>query len=134
MVGLDACRRQLTQAASEADVILVEGMMGLYDGTPSSADLACGTFTGTLKGAIEQKALGYRMVVAANDMDVVAQGFASAGAAMHKAATALATAGKTTAKSAASAANGVANRHSAPVSKRAASGAGKKQSARQTGL
>jgi cobyrinic acid a,c-diamide synthase len=40
MVGIDDCRRQLAQAAGEADVILVEGVMGLYDGTPSSADLA----------------------------------------------------------------------------------------------
>lgn len=40
MVGLDACRRRLAQAAREADTILVEGVMGLYDGTPSAADLA----------------------------------------------------------------------------------------------
>lgn len=40
MVGLDACRLLLAQAAKEADVILIEGVMGLYDGDPSSADLA----------------------------------------------------------------------------------------------
>jgi cobyrinic acid a,c-diamide synthase len=40
MVGIDQCRSQLAQAAREADVILIEGVMGLYDGTPSSADLA----------------------------------------------------------------------------------------------
>ncbi|MES2264141.1 MAG: cobyrinate a,c-diamide synthase [Pseudomonadota bacterium] len=40
MVGLELCRAQLAQAAREADVILIEGVMGLYDGTPSSADLA----------------------------------------------------------------------------------------------
>ena len=40
MVGLDQCRSQLARAALEADVILIEGVMGLYDGTPSSADLA----------------------------------------------------------------------------------------------
>ncbi|SFM90926.1 cobyrinate a,c-diamide synthase [Rugamonas rubra] len=40
MVGPEQCRSQLAQAAAEADVILIEGVMGLYDGTPSSADLA----------------------------------------------------------------------------------------------
>jgi cobyrinic acid a,c-diamide synthase len=40
MVGETACRQQLHDAAQLADVILVEGVMGLYDGTPSSADLA----------------------------------------------------------------------------------------------
>jgi cobyrinic acid a,c-diamide synthase len=40
MVGLDACRAMLAQAAREADLILIEGVMGLFDGTPSSADLA----------------------------------------------------------------------------------------------
>lgn len=40
MVGLDGCRRLLAQAAAQADVILIEGMKGLHDGDPSSADLA----------------------------------------------------------------------------------------------
>ncbi len=40
MVGLDACRAMLAQAARDADLILIEGVMGLFDGTPSSADLA----------------------------------------------------------------------------------------------
>ena len=40
MVGEDFCRHQLIAAAAEADTILVEGVMGLYDGTPCSADLA----------------------------------------------------------------------------------------------
>lgn len=40
MVGEDFCRHQLIEAAAEADTILVEGVMGLYDGTPCSADLA----------------------------------------------------------------------------------------------
>jgi cobyrinic acid a,c-diamide synthase len=40
MTGEDDCRRRLYEAATEADLILVEGVMGLFDGTPSSADLA----------------------------------------------------------------------------------------------
>ena len=40
MGGLAHCRTLLHAAAREADLILVEGVMGLYDGTPSSADLA----------------------------------------------------------------------------------------------
>lgn len=40
MVGEDACSAMLAAAAADADLILVEGVMGLYDGTPSSADLA----------------------------------------------------------------------------------------------
>ena len=34
------CRARLAAAAREADLILVEGVMGLFDGTPSAADLA----------------------------------------------------------------------------------------------
>lgn len=40
MAGEEWCRQQLYRAAVDADVILIEGAMGLYDGTPSSADLA----------------------------------------------------------------------------------------------
>ncbi|WP_313440579.1 cobyrinate a,c-diamide synthase [Novosphingobium sp.] len=40
MCGEDQCRALLHEAAGEADLILVEGAMGLFDGTPSSADLA----------------------------------------------------------------------------------------------
>lgn len=40
MVGREACLRLLQEAARDADAILVEGVMGLYDGTPSAADLA----------------------------------------------------------------------------------------------
>ncbi|ACC72325.1 cobyrinate a,c-diamide synthase [Paraburkholderia phymatum] len=40
MVGEHACRALLAEAARNADLILIEGVMGLFDGTPSSADLA----------------------------------------------------------------------------------------------
>ncbi|HEX2012811.1 MAG TPA: cobyrinate a,c-diamide synthase [Roseateles sp.] len=40
MGGLAHCRGLLAAAAKEADLILVEGVMGLFDGKPSSADLA----------------------------------------------------------------------------------------------
>ena len=40
MMGEDYCRQVLYQAACEADLIIIEGAMGLFDGDPSSADLA----------------------------------------------------------------------------------------------
>ena len=40
LLGLPACRALLLSAARESDLVLIEGVMGLYDGTPSSADLA----------------------------------------------------------------------------------------------
>lgn len=40
MGGFLHCASLLHAAAAESDVVLVEGAMGLYDGTPSSADLA----------------------------------------------------------------------------------------------
>ncbi|CAM8631965.1 CobB Cobyrinic acid a,c-diamide synthase [Comamonadaceae bacterium] len=40
MTGDTDCRQRLSDAAEEADLILVEGVMGLFDGDPSAADLA----------------------------------------------------------------------------------------------
>ena len=40
MCGADDGARRLAAAAHDADLILVEGVMGLHDGTPSSADIA----------------------------------------------------------------------------------------------
>lgn len=40
MVGEENCRKLLAEAAATVDLILIEGVMGLFDGEPSTADLA----------------------------------------------------------------------------------------------
>lgn len=40
IMGADHCRQLLFDAARNSDLILIEGVMGLFDGDPSSADLA----------------------------------------------------------------------------------------------
>ena len=40
MTGETDCAARLWQAAGEADLLIVEGVMGLFDGDPSAADLA----------------------------------------------------------------------------------------------
>ena len=40
MTGEDDCQDRLRKAAEHADLILIEGAMGLFDGDPSAADLA----------------------------------------------------------------------------------------------
>ena len=40
LTGETECRRLLYEAALEADLILIEGVMGLFDGDPCSADIA----------------------------------------------------------------------------------------------
>ena len=57
MVGEEECRRKLHQAAGEADLILIEGAMGLFDGTPSGADLA-ERFGVPVAGLIDARGMG----------------------------------------------------------------------------
>ncbi|CAH0993375.1 Cobyrinate a,c-diamide synthase [Sinobacterium norvegicum] len=40
MAGPEYCQQKLYEAAAVADLILIEGAMGMFDGEPSSADLA----------------------------------------------------------------------------------------------
>ncbi len=40
IMGSEHCQQLLYEAATQSDLILVEGVMGLFDGNPSSADLA----------------------------------------------------------------------------------------------
>ena len=40
MVGEAACKQILFETAQEADLILIEGVMGMFDGSPSGADMA----------------------------------------------------------------------------------------------
>lgn len=40
MTGSEYCKSRLYKAAQDADLILIEGAMGLYDGEPSAAELA----------------------------------------------------------------------------------------------
>lgn len=40
LLGADDCARRLAAAAAAADLVIVEGAMGLFDGQPSAADMA----------------------------------------------------------------------------------------------
>jgi cobyrinic acid a,c-diamide synthase len=56
LVGEQGCQELLYRAAMESDLILIEGVMGLFDGTPSSADLA-EYFNIPVLGVIDAKAM-----------------------------------------------------------------------------
>jgi len=56
LVGEQGCRQLLYRAALESDLILIEGVMGLFDGTPSSADLA-NYFSIPVLGVIDASAM-----------------------------------------------------------------------------
>ena len=56
LVGEQGCQALLHRAAMESDLILIEGVMGLFDGTPSSADLAQ-YFNIPVLGVIDAKAM-----------------------------------------------------------------------------
>ncbi|WP_286269437.1 cobyrinate a,c-diamide synthase [Thalassotalea hakodatensis] len=56
LVGEQGCQELLYRAALQSDLILIEGVMGLFDGTPSSADLAT-YFNIPVLGVIDAKAM-----------------------------------------------------------------------------
>lgn len=56
MVGERGCRHLLAGAAERSELVLIEGVMGLFDGTPSSADLAS-TFGVPVAAVISAKAM-----------------------------------------------------------------------------
>ncbi len=57
MVGEMLCRRKLYESAGESDLILIEGALGLFDGSPSGADLAA-TFGIPVLALIDARGMG----------------------------------------------------------------------------
>ena len=64
MAGENYCRYQFYQAAKEADLIIVEGAMGMFDGNPSSADLAA-TFNIPMAIVMDVKAMAQTAAIMA---------------------------------------------------------------------
>ncbi len=78
MVGEPACRQLLFEAAQAADLILIEGVMGLYDGPPSSADLAR-RFGVPVLVVIDASAMGQTFGAVARGLATHGAGFGFAG-------------------------------------------------------
>jgi len=78
MGGVDHCRGLLAEAAGDADLVLVEGVMGLYDGDPSSADLAR-TFGLPVLAVIDAGAMAQTFGALAHGLATYQPGLAFAG-------------------------------------------------------
>lgn len=91
MGGEAHCRALLYEAAQEADLILVEGAMGLFDGTPSAADVAT-TFNLPVLPVLDARgmaqtfaALGLGLATLRDDVSVVGLFANNVGSERHRA-------------------------------------------------
>ena len=78
MCGADDATRRLAAAAATADLILVEGVMGLYDGSPSAADIAC-RFGIPVLGLIDASAMAQSFGAVAHGLATYRPGLPFAG-------------------------------------------------------
>ena len=78
MAGQVYCEEQLYLAAKEADLILIEGAMGLLDGDPSSADLAK-HFAIPVAVVVHARGMAQTIRVIAEGLSAVATDFTLAG-------------------------------------------------------
>lgn len=78
MGGTAHCRQLLYDAAGDADLILIEGVMGLFDGNPSSADLAT-EFGIPILAVIDASAMAQTFGAVAHGLATYRAGFPFAG-------------------------------------------------------
>ncbi len=78
MCGEEDAARRLAAAAATADLILVEGVMGLYDGSPSAADIAC-RFGIPVLGLIDASAMAQSFGAVAHGLATYRPGLPFAG-------------------------------------------------------
>lgn len=78
MCGEADARWQLSRAAQVSDLILVEGVMGLYDGQPSAADLAC-RFNLSVLALIDARAMAQTFGAVAHGLATYRPGLPFAG-------------------------------------------------------